>query len=586
MKHIKLIFILIVVNYINLTAQWIQTGPATGQIKIVENNNNLYSTNAIGFHKSTDNGVTWSRISSFAGFTMNNLIFTSNKMLASTNKGVFYSIDGGVTWTSSNQGLSGTDTTGGIGSIYLTKLHNNRVLTMVNSGAYYSDNEGQTWNLISNSIFYYKVLVVGNYILATDGLAFFTTNDNGLTWQNINSTGLPASTTFTEILFVNNTYYINGNNIHIYKSTDNGITWISNNNGITGTTLAKFYTFNDRIFKKTTTGVFELNTSSNQWEININLSPNFILCGYNDNRYFSYEYYNFDGVLYSDNDLVSWSNCIGVNCMLVKKISVSEQLYALWDIGGYEYDSTQINFSRASPYNTNYSSNTYIQYGVFDIKKSTNGNIYIGTAGGVWKSTNNGLSYNQFYNGIPASGATQTRNVYDMYISGAAPNDTLFAATDGGIYMSLDEAQNFTLVNGTSGNKMQQFLKYQSVLYCAGTKIYKQTIGNVWNQFTTFTNTGILGFAAADNYLFVTTANSPLKYAHINGLSNFANITSGSPGFAHSVAGYDTLVFYYSNSGVYKLNTSLLGNATSADLVQVADNLPYYENPGGWNSYS
>ncbi len=250
MKHIKLVIIILVVNYINLTAQWIQTGPATGQIKIVENNNNLYSTNAIGFYKSTDNGVTWSRISSFAGFTMNNLIFTSNKMLASTNKGVFYSIDGGVTWASSNQGLSGTDTTGGIGSIYLTKLHNNRVLTMVNSGAYYSDNEGQTWNLISNSIFYYKVLVVGNYILATDGLAFFTTNDNGLTWQNINSTGLPASTTFTEILFVNNTYYINGNNIHIYKSTDNGITWISNNNGISGTTLAKFYTTMTEYLKK------------------------------------------------------------------------------------------------------------------------------------------------------------------------------------------------------------------------------------------------------------------------------------------------------------------------------------------------
>jgi hypothetical protein len=43
-------------------AAWIQTGPEVGFIKIIESNGVLYSTNAIGFYKSTDNGLNWSRV--------------------------------------------------------------------------------------------------------------------------------------------------------------------------------------------------------------------------------------------------------------------------------------------------------------------------------------------------------------------------------------------------------------------------------------------------------------------------------------------------------------------------------------------
>jgi hypothetical protein len=172
-----------------------------------------------------------------------------------------------------------------------------------------------------------------------------------------------------------------------------------------------------------------------------------------------------------------------------------------------------------------------------------------------------------------------------LFISGTFPNDTLFAATDNGIYFSNDDAQTFTLCAGTSGAKMQQFLKYQNVLYCAGTKIFRRGNPNSWSQFTTFVNTGVLGFAATDGYLFVSVANSPLKYAPINGLSNFTNIITGTGNFAYSVAAYDTLVFYFSNNGVFKLNTTLLGNASQSDLVQIADNLPYYNNPGNIRQY-
>jgi hypothetical protein len=132
---------------------------------------------------------------------------------------------------------------------------------------------------------------------------------------------------------------------------------------------------------------------------------------------------------------------------------------------------------------------------------------------------------------------------------------------------------------------MIHFLKHQGILYCAGTGVFKRTSQNNWTQFTT-SNNGVSSFAAAGDYLFITANNSPVKYAHVNGLTNFANIITGSGNFAYSVAAYDTLVFYCSNNGVFKLNTTLLGSVNQSNLVQIADNLPYYNNPGNIKQYS
>jgi hypothetical protein len=274
--------------------------------------------------------------------------------------------------------------------------------------------------------------------------------------------------------------------------------------------------------------------------------------------------------------------------MIVSKIAKSDFFSVLGDNAAFILDSTNLNFTRSSPYNTNYSANTYSQYNVLDIKKRSNGTIYLATAGGVWKSINNGASYTQSYNGLPFStspGTSNTYTVYDMFISGTFPNDTLLVGTTNGIYYSTDDAQTFTQVPSTNGKLMIHFLKHQGILYCAGTGVFKRTSPNNWAQFTT-SNTGVSSFAAAGDYLFITANNSPVKYAHINGLTNFANIITGSGNFAYSVAAYDTLVFYCSNNGVFKLNTTLLGNVTQTDLVQIADNLPYYFNPGNIKQYS
>jgi hypothetical protein len=578
----KTLTFLLLICTLQSRAIWVQTGPEAGWFNIKEHNGILYSTTSIGLYTSINNGSNWNRVSELAGFAMNDLLFTNSKMLASTNKGIFYSIDSGQNWVSSNAGFTGSDTTV-LGSLYIMKTNTGRLLTSLSSGTYYSDNNGSNWSITTGAVPFVYASQNGNDILGLGSNNLYRSVDNGQTWNIGSSNGINSSdlNSLDQIYFYNGKVYLICNTLSVYESIDNGLNWSLITNGLTGNNIANSTCFlNNKIYKLTSNGIFELNFLTNVWSLsNISQANDVRLLGYNNNRYFEFRSRTYDAIIYSDDNGSTWQDCNGIKCMIVQKLSVSDQMYALWNVGGFIYDSTQTAFERYSPYNQNFSANTYVQYGVLDIKKRSNGTIYLGTPGGVWKSTNNGASYTQSYNGLPALGVTQTRNVYDMFIAGSFPNDTLYAATDDGIYYSIDEAQTFMLCAGTSGAKMQQFLKYDGVLYCAGTKIYMLNTGNNWAQFAIINTTGILGFAATDGYFFVATANNTLKYSPISGSASFTPITSGSPGFAYSVAAYDTLVFYCSQGGVYKLNTTLLGSATPTDLVQVADNLPYYLLP-------
>ena len=159
-------------------AAWTQNGPEGGSFFIKENNGILYSTNAIGLYKSTDNGLNWNRVSTFTGFTMNDLVFTPNKMIASTNKGIFYSIDGGVNWVSSNQGISSSDSLLQFNFIY--KLSSNRLITSSTTKSYYSDNNGQSWIASSYNGNLVKIVQTTSDLISTDGTAIIKSNDSGI----------------------------------------------------------------------------------------------------------------------------------------------------------------------------------------------------------------------------------------------------------------------------------------------------------------------------------------------------------------------------------------------------------------------
>jgi len=266
MSIFYLLTLLMLSTSLQSKAAWTQTGPESGFISIKENNGILYSTNAIGLYKSTDNGVNWNRVSTFTGFTMNDLVFTTNKMLASTNKGIFYSIDGGVNWVSSNQGISGADSLLQFNFIY--KLTSNRIITSSPTKSYYSDNSGLSWTPSSYNGNLVKIVQTTSDLISTDGTTIIKSTDDGVSWQNISANGI-TNYILTNWYFYNNKIYAGGNGLlGMYESSDNGLNWILRNNGLTGTDYGNLLFYNNKFFKGVyQQGLYEYNTSNNTWTL-------------------------------------------------------------------------------------------------------------------------------------------------------------------------------------------------------------------------------------------------------------------------------------------------------------------------------
>lgn len=593
MKNIKLLFI-IQLLVLNVKAQWTQKGPQGiyGVISIKDLNGELWLQGCLGTYKSIDDGLTWSRTSNL-GVKVNEIeLISPNNLVIASNKGIFLSNDDGNTWYSSNQGMLQYDTVT-TGLYFIVKDFNGRLITS-GKNSYFSDNNGISWVLSNSSIGLTKCIKVSNKYIASATDSLYESINQGQNWTYLNTIGISAndySAGIQNILYLNNNCYVSNNACtFFYKSTDNGSTWSPYTTGlpVTASTGGNLTYFDNKIQMNTNTGVFSFDDMNNSWSLsNLNQTEVIRALYKINNRYIAtprnYQNFNYS-LIKSDNSGLSWQNADNglFQTSITKLVQNPNCFIATSNNIAVEFDSINMEFNAITSLADNFCPQNSNPLSAVNSGILKNNKYYIATLGGVWKRNIGSTTWTQGYGGLPATNTSfpNQRPVNDIFITGNAPNDTIFAATDNGIYMSTDDATNFSLVPGTSGAKMQQFLKYQNTLYCAGTKIYKQTNPNNWIQFTNFTSaSGITGFTATDNYLFVSNSTSLVKYAHVNGLSNFANITTGSLIAAYSVAAYDTLVFYFSEAGVFKLNTSLLGSATQADLVQIADNLPFYNLP-------
>ena len=558
-------------------AQWVQKGPQGGSFKVIENLGTLYSTNTFGLYTSTDQGINWNRISGNHSFRMFDLIFTPTHMLALTNNALFRSTDGGINWIKSNQGLSANDSSA-ISDGYIKKLQNGRIICSLFTHSYYSDDNGLTWTANANLGLNYAIEVCDSFLLArsyASSPCLKISYDNGNNWQVSSSNGIDANDLplIKQILYYNNEIYLSGPTIGSYKSSDNGNTWQAINNGFSGSYHSNIMLYNNKFYKESDTQLLEYDFINNLWIPSILEQTNHIeLLGYYNGKYFAKNQVQFQGLVYSDNDGLTWNNANGIYSKPIFKLSKSDKLYAHSNFTSYAYDSLLSEFNLNDfMCIANFPSNVY------DIKHSSNGTIYLANQEGIWKSTNNGQSFLQCFNGLPQA-INNTYPVYEMFIKGSAPNDTIYAATNNGIYFSTNGAQSFIQIPITNGLKMVKFLYYKQVLYCAGGGIFKLGINNSWTQFTNFSSYNIAAFEATNDYLFINKSpNDPLQYAHINGLSNFTSINIGSTiSYANAIATFDTLVFFTNSKGVFKFNTNALPTISINDIINISDNLPFF----------
>jgi subtilisin-like proprotein convertase family protein len=330
MKSIKLLFLtlFIVIIPLSLPAQWQQLTLPIGFVSaIVEKGNVIYVAAGGGVHKSTNDGATWTssyNIPSSAGSIEALLVVGQNIYAGTYYRGIYRSIDDGVTWQQTNTGLSDTTVNS---LIYFNNTFFAGVGTgnVVNQSGMFKSPDGVTWsavnlNIASNMQSTFCLTNVGGMLFcglrasvgtisktlrSVDGGLNWTimpnynlgypgqlkginswlfgvwgnnglrrSDDGGLTTINI-SGGIPGFDDFGSHVLegANGEVFASVQSGGVYHSTNNGQNWTTINGGLTSlNTITDLFATDRFLFLATNSATLWKLTLANTYTINISRS--------------------------------------------------------------------------------------------------------------------------------------------------------------------------------------------------------------------------------------------------------------------------------------------------------------------------
>lgn len=195
----------------------------------------IFAATYDGVLRSTDNGMSWSRVvRGLAEQTVNALAVSDVDVYAGTSAGVFRSVNNGESWIPANTGLTGAVITA------IKEVRGILLAGTVGSGVFRSNDDGVTWvlsntNLGARNIF--KLASRGRDVYASsfDDYApgnrivpgIYRSPDNGITWTRVLEDSLNSPSTrqaFFGLLATQNVLYAGANNGRVWIS-ENGFTW-------------------------------------------------------------------------------------------------------------------------------------------------------------------------------------------------------------------------------------------------------------------------------------------------------------------------------------------------------------------------
>ncbi len=189
-------------------------------------NVNLYAGPISGLKKSTDNGVTWTDITT--GMETDISVYTvikfNGRLFAGTNYGVYYSVNAGSTWTQLNAGISYPD-------IYVTDFafNSTNLFVSVSDAGIFRLNAAMTnWTQVKDGE-YAKLFGNSTALLAGAASGMFRSVNNGGAWTDCNKglvdmTIRASSSTSAKVYAA---CFASGACNCLYKSEDYGSTWIN-----------------------------------------------------------------------------------------------------------------------------------------------------------------------------------------------------------------------------------------------------------------------------------------------------------------------------------------------------------------------
>ena len=348
----------------------------------------VYAGADSGLYRSTDNGLTWSRMA-FAGTRVYALAGSGSTLISGTAAGVYRSTNSGTIWALAN-------TQPGSQPVQSLATQGGMYFAGTPTGMYVSSDNGVNWaprnagfaNTLVSRIASSRTALCS----ATAPGPIYSTTDGGSSWTGRTS---PRPTVRT-ICFIDTVLFA-ATDSGVYRSTDNGGSWTISSTGLTNLSIRSLNSSGTTLNAGTDAGVFRSTTYGSSWSVlgsglasasvsSLAQSGNTYLAGTSSSVYFS------------TNSGTTWS-----------QTSVSP------------------------PYGPNaLAVNTY--------------GFFVGTVYGVYVSTDRGASWHAANSGLPVS--YPGSSVSDLLSAGGS----LIAATGYGVFASTDNGNSWLAENTSTNS--------------------------------------------------------------------------------------------------------------------------------------
>ncbi len=435
--------------------------------------------------RSPDKGTSWTLADSGLFNSLpKNFIEIGNYIFAGSNKGIFQSFNGGISWV---HRFGYED----IGSMITIE---NKIIAGA-AGLYVSSDSGQIWNFLNLKLTAIRSFAVsGDTIFAASDHGIFVSYDSASSWTEIKTEEIACSS-FTSLALAGNNLFL-GTYEGLYKSTNCGKNWSAGNFELANLQISKLANKGDTIFATDEPvaglGFPQLYCSTdngknwtvlnkfNSWISSLYVSGDDVFVCCTDTSYHS-----------SDNG-ITWST-IGAGMQVISIATIGNTILA-----GTENDGL---YRTTDNGNTWWSSdNSGLPEGKIVSLAVTGNRILAGTTTGLFRSVDNGIHWTAFNSG--------NLEIYAKHL--VVDGNTIIAGETGyTVHISTDNGQN-------------------------------------WTTITDSTLAGILSLAIKDDVIFVGTYKGLVQITNNGNGWNVANtglITSEKPSWVVSLAVNGTHVF-------------------------------------------